>query len=214
MREYAGVLQRRCVARLEPDGGRAYFGRCELRRGHEGPHELERGMDTVVFSTVVGSPIAPQVDLVAAAEARAAEAEMMRDAARAGTEHLLKKQAPEPLDSIADGLRRLGLNDNAHGEAIGRKLAGVMLWGSVPPAQQERWRTRAATLLWVEASRAEAERALREIAGSDYPLGHPLKVRAQAALDASPICERCLRPFSENPGHGPGFCIDRAGRDG
>lgn len=40
-----------CRARREPRGRRSYFGRCELRRGHSGPHALDRGMDTPRWST-------------------------------------------------------------------------------------------------------------------------------------------------------------------
>jgi hypothetical protein len=39
-----------CPARVEPNPSGPY-GRCELRRGHEGDHALERGFDTPRWST-------------------------------------------------------------------------------------------------------------------------------------------------------------------
>lgn len=46
--------RRRCPAFREPrpaNTGEPYFGRCDLRRRHDGLHELERGMDKVRWST-------------------------------------------------------------------------------------------------------------------------------------------------------------------
>jgi hypothetical protein len=40
---------RRCKAVKEP--GEPYWGRCELRAGHQGDHALERGMETPRWST-------------------------------------------------------------------------------------------------------------------------------------------------------------------
>lgn len=40
----------RCRARRERRRGQ-YYGRCELRAGHEGDHALERGMDVPRWST-------------------------------------------------------------------------------------------------------------------------------------------------------------------
>lgn len=45
---------RRCPVRLhrhDTDG--PYHGRCDLARGHEGPHALERGMVVVRFGVTV-----------------------------------------------------------------------------------------------------------------------------------------------------------------
>jgi hypothetical protein len=39
-----------CPARVEPNPSGLY-GRCELRRGHEGDHALERGFDIPRWST-------------------------------------------------------------------------------------------------------------------------------------------------------------------
>lgn len=47
---WAGVFQRRCKARVEPNES-GFWGRCELVRGHEGDHALERGMDCPRWST-------------------------------------------------------------------------------------------------------------------------------------------------------------------
>lgn len=41
--------ERRCKAVKEP--GCWYWGRCELRRNHEGDHALERGMEVARWST-------------------------------------------------------------------------------------------------------------------------------------------------------------------
>lgn len=41
----------RCRARMEPQASQPYHGRCDLRAGHAGPHELERGMDAIRWST-------------------------------------------------------------------------------------------------------------------------------------------------------------------
>lgn len=46
---WARPWQRRCKAHLDRDAGRGYWGRCDLRRGHIGPHALERGMEIVVW---------------------------------------------------------------------------------------------------------------------------------------------------------------------
>lgn len=40
----------RCKARKRRVRGQVYFGRCELRKNHEGAHALERGFDIVWFS--------------------------------------------------------------------------------------------------------------------------------------------------------------------
>jgi len=40
-----------CIARREQRGTSSLFGRCELRRNHEGDHALERGMDIPRWST-------------------------------------------------------------------------------------------------------------------------------------------------------------------
>lgn len=46
---------KRCWARREPRDTDllmdTYWGRCDLTRGHDGPHELERGMILVSWST-------------------------------------------------------------------------------------------------------------------------------------------------------------------
>lgn len=49
------MRKRRCTVVLPKDtpGAGSYFGRCDLRRGHDGPHELERGFDTVRFDVFV-----------------------------------------------------------------------------------------------------------------------------------------------------------------
>jgi hypothetical protein len=41
-----------CPARLPKDTESfgPYYGRCDLRRGHDGPHVLERGMEEIEFS--------------------------------------------------------------------------------------------------------------------------------------------------------------------
>jgi hypothetical protein len=43
------LSQRRCRAVREP--GTSYWGRCELRAGHDGDHALDRAMDTPRWST-------------------------------------------------------------------------------------------------------------------------------------------------------------------
>jgi len=48
---WAGWWQRRCRAVREPKPDAPYYGRCELRRGHDGDHALERGFDTPRWST-------------------------------------------------------------------------------------------------------------------------------------------------------------------
>ena len=45
---WAGWWQRRCLARTVEG---PYRGRCELRRGHDGDHALERGFDIPRWST-------------------------------------------------------------------------------------------------------------------------------------------------------------------
>lgn len=45
------LIGRRCRAVLEPRQPGSYYGRCELRPGHEGDHALERGFDTPRWST-------------------------------------------------------------------------------------------------------------------------------------------------------------------
>lgn len=45
---------RRCRARLiREDAIGPYWGRCDLRRGHDGPHCLERGMDEVEWEVTI-----------------------------------------------------------------------------------------------------------------------------------------------------------------
>ena len=39
-----------CKARKEPNSS-GYWGRCELRKGHDGDHALERGFDIPRWST-------------------------------------------------------------------------------------------------------------------------------------------------------------------
>lgn len=46
-------MKRRCKARLHPTEHCAYFGRCDLERGHSGDHMLERGMVDVWFAVVI-----------------------------------------------------------------------------------------------------------------------------------------------------------------
>jgi hypothetical protein len=41
----------RCSAVRERRAGAPYWGRCDLKRGHDGPHALERGFDTPRWST-------------------------------------------------------------------------------------------------------------------------------------------------------------------
>lgn len=41
----------RCTARRERHRFQNYWGRCDLRRGHDGLHLLERGMDELWWST-------------------------------------------------------------------------------------------------------------------------------------------------------------------
>lgn len=60
-RPWATLLSH-CAARLPkgtPYAG-VYYGRCDLKRGHDGPHVLERGMDEIVFDiSVVRARAAP-----------------------------------------------------------------------------------------------------------------------------------------------------------
>lgn len=46
---------KRCRAKLPPYtcGAMSYFGRCDLKRGHEGDHWLERGLDNIRFKIEV-----------------------------------------------------------------------------------------------------------------------------------------------------------------
>lgn len=51
--EVASWPWQRCKARLEKcDSGGWYFGRCDRKKGHEGPHVLERGFDWVEFEVL------------------------------------------------------------------------------------------------------------------------------------------------------------------
>lgn len=47
------LIFRRCRAKLEPQPGRSYHGRCDLPAGHDGDHLLERGMDELRWSTAL-----------------------------------------------------------------------------------------------------------------------------------------------------------------
>ncbi len=48
---WQNLWQRRCRAFRERRPGEPYWGRCELRRRHEGDHALERGFDTPRWSS-------------------------------------------------------------------------------------------------------------------------------------------------------------------
>lgn len=41
-----------CPARLEPNI-QGYWGRCERKRLHKGPHALDRGADILLFETTI-----------------------------------------------------------------------------------------------------------------------------------------------------------------
>lgn len=45
------LLLRQCKAVKERRGRSGYYGRCELKAGHEGAHALERGFDTPRWSS-------------------------------------------------------------------------------------------------------------------------------------------------------------------
>lgn len=49
-------IRGRCRAQIskeeQPPYGRVYYGRCDLERGHSGPHALERGMDVFLWTTI------------------------------------------------------------------------------------------------------------------------------------------------------------------
>lgn len=42
-------IESRCKAKLPEGEHLNYHGRCDLNRGHDGPHILERGMDKIQF---------------------------------------------------------------------------------------------------------------------------------------------------------------------
>ena len=46
-------FRRRCRSTLHKVDSPIYHGRCELRRGHDGPHALERGMFALVWTVDV-----------------------------------------------------------------------------------------------------------------------------------------------------------------
>lgn len=50
---WAIVPWNRCRARLEKKEDAEFYGRCELKKGHRGPHALERGFVIVSFTTTV-----------------------------------------------------------------------------------------------------------------------------------------------------------------
>lgn len=45
----------RCRTRLSRDDSRHYYGRCELTRGHDTSHALERGMFIVLWDVIPGT---------------------------------------------------------------------------------------------------------------------------------------------------------------
>lgn len=53
--EVCTVPWRRCKAKLPPKslGAGSHYGRCDLKRGHEGDHWLERGMENIRFKIEV-----------------------------------------------------------------------------------------------------------------------------------------------------------------
>lgn len=67
-----GFFDRACPARLN-EKFLIYRGRCNLKRGHSGPHALERGMEIVEFRTTWEVKLSKIAQLVVEQEIRKRE---------------------------------------------------------------------------------------------------------------------------------------------